>query len=1174
MVNVIHLGVSGSPLETVISGLTNDSRVDSVHRTDSPQQAMSLISEGGHDILVSEYELSDIDGLALLKELRSQGSDVHVLMVLGPERLDAIAEVLQNGADYHILNGVEGHELDAFIQKALRAIDVVYKDAQAKSIADLLDSIDTGLMIFKNHDPVNISTTLEYINRSAEAYIHTEDKGTDEDMDDSGIPPVSFIRDILADIPGTIKDGFGPYPSVQHDYRFGDSKIPFKVHDLGQGRIGVAIGDMAHGKLCDFEQMEMRAEAQRRSAIGMVMDESVSKAYLPDAYHRITRGIAECLGASRVSIWMLDDQERLEKVSVHLSDILDIQTPKREADQISGLLIEVQERNMVRVDDTSEYHPPSSEFLEYLKADDVRSFIAVGIRVSGGLTGILLIESIGKSRPWYNDEEAFIGNISALTGQMLTVNEKEAMRGEIENYSYLLSHVIEDAFAGVAVHDRDMNYLYVSKKYLEDWSLEGQDVIGRNHYEVIPYLPQELRDVHSRVLKGAREQMDLSSFIHPDGRKNWSRWKCIPWYDRGEEIGGLVVYTEFIDKYIEGQEELRKSQEVLDLITENLWETVSILSMDLRFTYVSDNIVSLRGYTVDEAMNQSLSDVLTPESLELVMGNLAEAIEVEAQGKADPKKVIFLDTVQYHKDGHTVDVEIKAAFIRDADGRPSGIIVLSRDVTEMRRSEAELRRTEQRHRTLMEATGVGAWEYRLDGAPEWRSPQYYTMLGYVDVPDYRSDSEGPEGPWSNLIHPEDREHAVKSFNDYLKSGSTEIFEISYRARRADGSYAFIKSRGRRISDENGSPAPVVYGLRIDMTRDMDIQEAIQESRSRLEDIIENLPDPTIVLSSEGKVWQWNQEMERLTGVPKEDIIGKGDYEYALHFYGERRPILADIAMGLDEGKRLYEKLDSDEDILTVDDADVVLNGKDRKLWAMARPLFDLRGNLIGSIESVRDVTEIKMVEESFKRMNRQLNLMTSITRHDVLNQTMALKGFLELMKDDATLRSEKQIDMLMAITNRISELIRFTKIYDEIGSKDPIWQSIRDIVPTIKELGPIEYRVDLDDVEVYADPLLRRIFDNLLDNSLRHGGDVSQIRVHNIIDDDGMTVVWEDDGAGVPYLEKEKIFIQGRGRNTGMGLYITRDILSITGMTIMETGEPGKGARFEIHVPKGKYRYD
>jgi len=124
-------------------------------------------------------------------------------------------------------------------------------------------------------------------------------------------------------------------------------------------------------------------------------------------------------------------------------------------------------------------------------------------------------------------------------------------------------------------------------------------------------------------------------------------------------------------------------------------------------------------------------------------------------------------------------------------------------------------------------------------------------------------------------------------------------------------------------------------------------------------------------------------------------------------------------------------------------------------------------------------------------------------------------------------------------------------------------EHLPDSVTLINELG---------ELEIYADLMLEKVFHNLADNSIRHGGNVTEIRLHTHVDPEGLTIMFEDNGIGIPAEEKEKIFKRGYGKHTGLGLFLVREILAITGITIRETGEAGKGARFEIHVPDNTYR--
>jgi signal transduction histidine kinase len=122
------------------------------------------------------------------------------------------------------------------------------------------------------------------------------------------------------------------------------------------------------------------------------------------------------------------------------------------------------------------------------------------------------------------------------------------------------------------------------------------------------------------------------------------------------------------------------------------------------------------------------------------------------------------------------------------------------------------------------------------------------------------------------------------------------------------------------------------------------------------------------------------------------------------------------------------------------------------------------------------------------------------------------------------------------------------------------------------DLSTVQISIDLAGVELFADPMIGKVFYNLIDNARRHGDHVTRITFSYYLSANGMVIVCEDNGTGIPAEEKQQIFTKGFGRDTGLGLFLIREILSITGMSIRETGEYGKGARFEIMVHSGDYR--
>jgi signal transduction histidine kinase len=216
------------------------------------------------------------------------------------------------------------------------------------------------------------------------------------------------------------------------------------------------------------------------------------------------------------------------------------------------------------------------------------------------------------------------------------------------------------------------------------------------------------------------------------------------------------------------------------------------------------------------------------------------------------------------------------------------------------------------------------------------------------------------------------------------------------------------------------------------------------------------------------------------------------------------------------------------------------------------------------------------VEESLRAVNKKLSLLSGITRHDILNRVTIMNFYCEEVNSaitDPVLKS--QIKKIYSSAKEIQTLISFTGQYQDLGAFDPAWHNLSLIVQkrTIQNLlGQIAIISTLEDLEIYADQMFEKVIYNLVENSVRHGKSITIIRLSCHQDSDDMIIWYEDDGGGIVCDEKEKVFNKGFGKNTGLGLFLIREILSITGITITEIGEFGVGVRFEIRVPSGKWK--
>ena len=227
-------------------------------------------------------------------------------------------------------------------------------------------------------------------------------------------------------------------------------------------------------------------------------------------------------------------------------------------------------------------------------------------------------------------------------------------------------------------------------------------------------------------------------------------------------------------------------------------------------------------------------------------------------------------------------------------------------------------------------------------------------------------------------------------------------------------------------------------------------------------------------------------------------------------------------------------------------------------------------------ELTDEIEERKRALDVLFQTNNKLNMLNNITRHDILNQLMGLRTYLELSKMDVIdpvflnyIQKEEQA------AEAIQLMIEFTRDYQDIGGHVPKWHILSDTISSaISQLKPpnVEINVAVDRAEVFADPLLEKVFYNLMENSLRHGEHVTRMDFSVKESENGLILTYADNGVGVTAEDKKKLFVKGFGKHTGLGLFLSKEILSITGITITEKGKSGKGARFKITVPNGAWR--
>ncbi len=340
-----------------------------------------------------------------------------------------------------------------------------------------------------------------------------------------------------------------------------------------------------------------------------------------------------------------------------------------------------------------------------------------------------------------------------------------------------------------------------------------------------------------------------------------------------------------------------------------------------------------------------------------------------------------------------------------------------------------------------------------------------------------------------------------------------------------------------------------------------VEKALVESEAKYRALVENISEVIFTLNDHDLITYVSPAIRNLTGHAPPDLMGKRLQEF----------IYAEDTVPFERGLDLARRGVAGPFEFRL----VTLRGSVIWVQVSGKPLSDKPG-VNGFHGVIADIHERKRVEDALRHATRQIILLNSITRHDILNGIMSLRLSLELMKNESL--TEKQLHYVEQEEKTLAQIqhqINFTRYYQNIGVRPPQWKDIGDrfaAAAASLPLGNLTITADVKNIEVFSDDLIERVFANLIENTLEHGARATTVRFVSKVQGRDLIMVYEDDGIGIPQEEKELVFEHTRQGRISYGLFFSREVLAITGLSMRETGEPGKGVRFEILVPEGLFR--
>ena len=673
-----------------------------------------------------------------------------------------------------------------------------------------------------------------------------------------------------------------------------------------------------------------------------------------------------------------------------------------------------------------------------------------------------------------------------------------------------------------------------------------------------------------------------------------------------------------LDEMIRQELAIRESEEKYQTVADFTYDWEFWIGPDGKFIYISPSCERITGYRPEEFMNDP--GLLFAISHNDDRDNIIDHLTCR-EGQCNKKGTFEFRIISKSGEERWIGHESQPVFGPNREYR--GIRGSNRDITERRQAEehlvAILKRNRDQQAVLAtislsphllsgdvdslsnELTEVSSGVLGVERASVWLFNSLGDELRCIDLYEvsHNRHSRGPVLKRHEYVNEFDALSTAKYIDahDPLTDARTAGYVDGYLLPNHITSMldAVIRVSGQNLgllcfehvdrshyweSDEIAFACQLADQIAITLlNRDRKVAEdALRESEERYHNVVEDqteficrfLPDGTHIFVNDAYCRYFNKK--------REDIVG---HRFRPEIHPDDRGLVA----------RSLASLTPDHPHETIDHRIIMPDGSIRWQRWSDRAIFDQNSRVVEYQSVGRDITERKELERemenreqelrqlstSLAATNQKLTLLSGITRHDINNQLMVLQGYLGVLEQSPP-GPEQQEYLLKATTaaQRISAMIRFAREYESIGAHAPSWQKCRTLVDTAAKDALLDQVILKNDLppgtEIFADPLVEKVFYNLMDNAVRYGGKISTIRFSVGKSGDNLLIICEDDGEGIPAEIKEQIFERGYGKNTGLGLAISREIFTITGISIRENGEPGKGARFEIMVPKGTYR--
>jgi len=601
------------------------------------------------------------------------------------------------------------------------------------------------------------------------------------------------------------------------------------------------------------------------------------------------------------------------------------------------------------------------------------------------------------------------------------------------------------------------------------------------------------------------------------------------------------------------EEQLRRERETLELVTGNIGAGLTIISKDYKILWANKFLKTacgdVKGKTCYSVYNDRTS--------------ICPGCGVKQIFETGKNHVVHEQSVP-GPDGQRVWIEITANPIRDEKGNIVAASELSVFINERKQLESRLREAEKRYHALFDKAPLGILIIDSTGTAVEFNEEAHRQLGY-------SREEFAKLTVSDYEVLESAEETTAHMKKVLKTGKDE-FETKHHTKTGE-----IRDIINTVQVIELSGKKFFHVITRDITEQKKAEKSFQESEGKYRELLNGMNDTAWVIDFDCNIMDVNDAAVKVMGYSREELLSIG---------------LTGIDSNLDpeEIKGLVEGMPADE-IQVFETVHTTKDGKKIPV-EISSSLVTYRGKR-AILSIARNITERKKAEEKLDGMmnelvaiNEKLGVVGRLTRHDARNKLSLItnNAYLAKQKLAANHTAVEYLGDIESAVDQMEKIFDFARTYEMLGVEElsymNVEKSVDEAAILFSGMNGIKLVNECQSLTVMADSLLRQLFYNLIDDTLKHGEKVSQIRVYYQEGEDQLKLVYDDDGIGIPEDEKEKIFKEGYGKGTGYGLYLLKKICETYGWIIQETGVPGKGAQFTMTIPKtnkkGKipYRFD